>query len=280
MSQVVKIKRISAIFLFVLFFGCKSTLKEQGVQTIKDFDLKIPKREHAVQAVLWQQLSAEYKALCYQAFNVAKFRIDNILLENNHDGKPLAVITDIDETILNNSPFEAKGIITDEEYSEKNWVEWVKLEQATAIPGALEFFNYVNSKGIEIYYLSNRSVLQEMETMNNLKKIGFPSIDEKHFLLKDKMSGKEDRRQSVSKENRIVMLLGDNLSDFSGLFDNKPTNERNDGVENLKDLFGNKFIVLPNPTYGDWQTKGIYEGNYKWTEVQKDSIRKAKLISY
>jgi 5'-nucleotidase (lipoprotein e(P4) family) len=76
------------------------------------------------------------------------------------------------------------------------------------------------------------------------------------------------------------MLLGDNLSDFMDVFDKKSTQVRNKLVEGMKDDFGRKFIVLPNPMYGDWETKGIYEGRYDWSAQQKDSIRKAKLLAY
>ncbi len=73
------------------------------------------------------------------------------------------------------------------------------------------------------------------------------------------------------------MLFGDNLTHFSDAFEKQSTTNRNALVEKMKDLFGKKYIVLPNPIYGDWETKGIFEGSYKWTPKQKDSIRKAKL---
>ncbi len=76
----------------------------------------------------------------------------------------------------------------------------------------------------------------------------------------------------------VVLLLGDNLSDFSELFDGQPTEKRNTTADELREEFGRKFIVLPNPMYGDWETKGLYEGKYDWTPAQKDSLRKAKLI--
>lgn len=274
------IKKVYAVFLGFVLFGCGIQVSQQTNLISKEQDVKIPKREYSVQSVLWVQQSAEYKALCYQAFNLAKYRIDEIVSEINTNGKPLAIVTDIDETILDNSPFGANQIIADKEYSEDIWKQWVELEKAAAIPGALEFFKYVESKGIQIYYISNRSITQEKETINNLKKVGFPLADNDHILLKEETSGKETRRQIVTKNNHIVMLLGDNLSDFADLFDNKSTIERNKIAKNLKEKFGKEFIVLPNPTYGDWETKGIYERNYKWSAKQKDSIRKAKLITY
>ncbi len=268
------------IFCLLLFFGCRTTLPEQANQSDLQSNSNIAKREYSVQSVLWVQHAAEYKALCYQAFNVAKFQLDKVLSEEHNTGKPLAIVTDIDETIFNNSPYEAKLITDNAEYSHESWVEWEQLKNAKPIPGSLEFLNYAKSKGVQVFYISNISILQEDLTMDHLKNLGFPNVDKQHILFRDKTSGKEERRQTVSKNNTIVMLLGDTLSDFSDVFDNKSTAERNSAVQSLKEKFGKEFIIIPNPTYGDWENKGIYEKSYKWTPVQKDSIRKAKLITY
>ncbi|MEN0051487.1 MAG: 5'-nucleotidase, lipoprotein e(P4) family [Bacteroidota bacterium] len=270
-------KNYHFILLFIVLSGCRTSQVDTHQA---DSNANIPVREHSIQSVLWQQLSGEYKALCYQAFNLASFQLDKILLEKKEEGKPLAIITDIDETVLDNSPFNAKMIETDEEYSRDNWKEWGELENAAAVPGALAFLKYAESKGVQIFYISNRYVNQKEETKANLKKLGFPFIDEQHILLRAKTSGKEERRKTVLKENEVIMLLGDNLSDFADVFDGKPTNERNKSVEDLRHQFGTTFIVLPNPMYGDWENKGLYEGNYNWTPTQKDSLRRAKLSSY
>ena len=280
MNQTVKMKNSYVVFFLLLFFGCRSTLPEQTNQSIQELSVKIPPREYSVQSVLWVQRAAEYKALCYQAFNVAKFQLDKILSKENSHGNPLAIVTDIDETIFNNSPYEAKLITDNTEYTHNTWVEWELLKKAKPTPGSLEFLKYGESKGVQVYYISNISVDQEKVTLEHLKTIGFPYVNKQHILLKEKTSGKETRRQKVAKQNNIVMLLGDTLSDFSDVFDNKSTADRNRAAESLKEKFGKEFIVIPNPTYGDWEMKGIYEGNYHWTPVQKDSIRKAKLITY
>lgn len=273
-------KNSYVVFCLLLFFGCRTTLPEQTNQSTQPISSNIAKREYSVQSVLWVQHAAEFKALCYQAFNMAKFQLDKILSEENQNDKPLAIVTDIDETIFNNSPYEAKLITDNAEYSHDTWVSWEQLKKAGPIPGSLEFLRYAQSKGVQVFYISNISKLQEDLTMGHLKNLGFPNVDKQHILFRDKTSGKEDRRQIVAKNHTIVMLLGDTLSDFSDVFDNKPTAERNSAAQSLREKFGKEFIVLPNPTYGDWEMKGIYEGNYRWTEVQKDSIRKAKLITY
>ena len=263
--------------LFVLLFGCRAAQLDKVQETASD---SIPVREHSVQAVLWQQQSAEYKALCYQAFNIAKMQIDKSFQQITMDNRPMAIITDIDETVLDNSPYNAKMIEEDKEYTKADWIEWGQLKNANPVPGALEFFKYAASKGVEVFYISNRYALQQPETQENLAKLGFPNVDDEHILLRTSTSGKEERRNMVTNSHRVMLLLGDNLSDFNAAFDQKPSAERHAITDKMKDKFGTTFIVLPNPMYGDWETKGIYEGKYDWSSAQKDSIRKAKLISY
>lgn len=267
---------ISLITLLVISFGCKTnsvtTTSQSDIKTVKETS----KREHSVQALLWQQRAAEYKALCHQAYNIAKLRID--ALANKQHIKPIAIVTDIDETVLDNSPYNARMVKSDSGYTSKSWISWGKERRARVVPGALDFFNYANKKGVTIFYLSNRYNVQKSETIDNLKKAGFPNVDETHVLLRTNSSGKQARRDIISKTHQIVMLLGDNLSDFSEDFDKQPSKKRNALVLEKKKSFGNNFIVFPNPMYGDWENKGIYESSYKWTDKQKDSIRKAKLL--
>lgn len=260
-----------------MFYGCKSSLETRGTKLNTS---TIPIREHTVQTVLWQQQSAEYKALCYQAFNLARRCIDGELDQFTVQSKPIAIITDIDETLIDNSPYNAKMIERDRDYSKADWIEWGKQQKAKAVPGAVEFLNYSESTGVKVFYISNRYEVQLPETMANMDSLGFPSVIPDRFLLRTGSSAKESRREQVLEDYNVVLYLGDNLSDFAEAFEKRPSSTRNKHVEKLKDSFGTQFIILPNPMYGDWETSGIYEGKYSWTSEQKDSIRRAKLISY
>ncbi len=237
-------------------------------------------REYSVQSVLWQQNAAEYKALTYQGYALARMQLDIMLADLQNKNSKLAIVTDIDETVLDNIPYNAKLIELNKEFSSGSWYQWGELRQAEAVPGALSFFTYAAAKEVEVFYVSNRNVVQQKATIDNLKKLGFPFADTNHVLLKDSSSAKESRRLRVSKTHKILLLIGDNLSDFSYLFDRQGTQRRNAIVDSLKDAFGTRFIVFPNPIYGDWETKGIYEGKYTWTQQQRDSLRRAKLKSY
>ncbi|MCI2227609.1 5'-nucleotidase, lipoprotein e(P4) family [Polaribacter sp. MSW13] len=263
------------LFVFIVLIGCKSQINQVKIEN----NNSIPIKEHTIQSILWQQNAAEYKALTYQAYNLAKLQLENILTKNEFN-KPYAIVTDIDETLLDNSPYSGKQVELDENYSTLRWTEWVQKKKANAIPGAVAFFNYAKSKGVEVFYVSNRSSNQTKETIENLKSEGFPFADETHVILKTNSSEKETRRNHIRKTHQIVLFLGDNLSDFSSIFENRNTKQRNKSVDSLKTFFGRKFIVLPNPIYGDWETKGILEGKYNWSNFQKDSIRRKKIISY
>jgi len=268
-------KQLSLLVAFMLISACTTQQSTKPLSKLATLE-STPIKEHLVLAVLWQQHAAEYEALCYQAYNVAKQRIDWVLA--NHDSeKPLAIIADIDETVLDNSPYQSRMILDDINYSKPTWSEWGRKESAEPVPGALDFYRHVADQGITVFYVSNRYQEQLTETINNLNKLGFPFAQASHVLLKTDTSGKEPRRQKILADHVLVMLLGDNLSDFHTDFDDRSTAERSSTAAQMQQHFGTRYIVFPNPMYGDWETDGIYEGNYDWTEAEKAHMRRAKL---
>ena len=235
--------------------------------------------DYKIQAQVWTQNSAEYRALCYQAFNAAKMNLDALFFFEKEYDKPLAIIADVDETVLDNSPYDGKLILNNTAYNRESWVEWGNLEIANAIPGSLEFLIYASEKNVEIFYISNRYSEQLEATVNNLKKLGFPDAKESNVLLRGDTRSKSERRKSVSDNYEVIMLIGDNLSDFNDEFEIKLYNERSNQTDKLKNEFGTKLIVLPNPNYGDWESNGLFGGK-SFDNFQKDSIRKSKIKSY
>lgn len=235
--------------------------------------------DYKIQAQVWTQNSAEYRALCYQAFNAAKMNLDAILFFDKKYDKPLAIIADVDETVLDNSPYDGKLILNNNTYNRESWVEWGNLEIAEAIPGSLEFLKYASEKNVEIFYISNRYSEQLDATVNNLKKLGFPDAKKSNVLLRSDKRSKSDRRKSVYKDYEVIMLLGDNLADFNDDFEEKISEERTKFTDKLSNDFGTKLIILPNPNYGDWESNGIFEGK-SLSDQQKYSTRKSKIKSY
>ncbi len=265
----------------LLLLGCGVKPSKENRNDTKTVDnLRMPIQEHTVQSVLWQQVSSEYRALCHQAYNLAQLQLESVLNSMDSIPKPLAIITDIDETVLDNSPFLGKLIELDEEFSKEKWTEWGRLIEAEPVPGALDFFSYAHSKRVDVFYISNRYDGQLEETIKNLEKLGFPNADKKHVLLRTESSEKEPRRKIVGETHNVVMLLGDNLSDFLKIFEVNSTSQRNFYGDSLKTQFGKKFIVLPNPMYGDWEGRGVYEGDYDRDPSEKNKIRRSKIMSY
>lgn len=226
---------------------------------------------------LFHQKAAEYKALCLQAYNIARLRLDESL--NNPSSKPKAIVTDIDETVLDNSPYAVHQGLQGKDYEPASWSEWTARADADTLAGAYSFFKYAASKNVEVFYITNREDKERAATLKNLQQYGFPYADEKHLVTKSTISSKEPRRQQLAATHDIIMLIGDNLSDFSALFDKKTTQERTLNVQANAGEFGKKFIVLPNPNYGDWES-ALYNYNYKLTAGQKDSVIRAVLKTY
>ena len=169
-------------------------LKLEPAYTTKDLN------EHLVMATLWMQTAAEYKGLCYQAFSLGKMLVDKKLAEGI-SVRPLAIVVDCDEAIIDNSAYEAGLIGTENAYSSKTWDKWMQAAEAKAMPGSVEFLNYVNEQGVETFYITNRIKATGYEgIMKNLLGLGFPNVDEKHLMLNTETSNKQPRRDMVLEE--------------------------------------------------------------------------------
>ncbi len=200
--------------------------------------------------VAWQQCAAEYRALCYQAYNVATFRLQQLLTEP-HEKAP-AVVVDIDETVLDNSRYNGETALHGTSYPD-DFYAWNKAAVATAVPGAIDFLNYADSSGCAIFYISNRNDDFREATIQNLVSLGFPQVDSVHVMLRAGRVNKKQRRAIVSENHEILLLLGDNLNDFDRIFrEASDIPERKAVTDEYRNEFGTRFIVLPNAMSGSW----------------------------
>jgi 5'-nucleotidase (lipoprotein e(P4) family) len=235
--------------------------------------------EYQVAAILFMQQAAEYRALAYQAFNLARWQLDADLDRKNtkklpkaERKRPRAVIVDIDETVLDNSPNQALWIKQRKAFNLPDWYAWGERRSARAIPGAVDFLNYAVSKGVKVFYVSNRDDVQQQATIDNLKSVGFRDVSNENVMLRvGGVSTKEPRRKTIEQNYRVVLLMGDNLDDFSDVFERKSVGERFAVTDQLREQFGRKFIVLPNAMYGTWEN-AIYEYG-RLSEAQKAEKR-------
>lgn len=220
-------------------------------------------------AAFYQQHAAEYEALCIQAFNIAKLRLDEALSQPSE--RPLALVSDIDETFLDNSYYAVSQAKANRDYDQKSWSDWTAQGNATPLAGAKNFYQYAADKGVAVFYVTNRYESEREGTFRNLKKEGFPIADPQHLILRTAEGSKENRRQKIAEKYNIVLLLGDNLADLSKDFDKKSEAERSAAVHASSTQFGKKYIVLPNFGYGDWESS-FFKYNHQLSAPQKDSL--------
>ena len=237
-------------------------------------------KEYEVAAILWQQSAGEGRALAYQTFALARMLLDRDL-RNRHIRMRRAVIVDLDETVLDNSRYEAELVKQQQNYPQ-GWTEWINRAEAAAIPGSVEFLNYAASRGVRVFYVTNRKPIEKEGTARNLKKLGFPEVSDQTLLVAPESgsSSKEPRRQAISAKYHVVLLMGDDLNDFAEVFENSKTVEsRIAATDRNKSQFGTRFVVLPNPMYGSWENS-IYEYNFKLSEADKAALRRKRLKAY
>lgn len=261
------------LLLSLALFACSGSKKSVSV-TQQSTGLVV---DGKLWSSLFQQRAAEYRALCLQAYNIARLRVDEALTRPS--ARPKAIITDIDETFLDNSPYAVHRALQGKDYDSGSWVEWTAKGIADTLSGALSFFKYVASKNIEIFYITNRREAERKGTLQNLERFQFPFADNQHLILRIDTSSKEPRRLQVESTHEIILFLGDNLADFSNWFDGRSEEERDQNVQMFAGEFGKSFIILPNTNYGGWE-EAVYNNSFQWTPAQKDSIIKTKLKGY
>ena len=210
--------------------------------------------ETETMGLLWMRTSAEYRALAYQGYNVAMNAVKMAVTDPSHQRKPLAIVLDADETVVDNTQLMGESIANGNgRFDAPWWRQAVHQGKSQAMPGAVEFLNEVHKQGVEIFYVSNRYAPVNLDvTIQNFKELGFPSVDKDHVLLFEKDSDKQPRLYRIAKKYYVVVYMGDNAGDFPIGTKGKTLAERNAIIDNHKEDFGTTFVVFPNPAYGSW----------------------------
>jgi 5'-nucleotidase (lipoprotein e(P4) family) len=271
-------RRAAAALVLVLLIAVSPSLlsaqeKAPAAYSLRDLN------EQAVLALVWMQASAEYRELCYQAYNLAGMLVDKALAEAKTGEKPLAIVSDLDETLLDNSAYDAGFIGREDAYSGKTWTQWENAAQADAVPGAVEFLKDVEAKRVEVFYVTNRDQAGLEGTIRNLRDLGFPYADARHVLVQTGSSDKQGRFDQVAKEYSVVVYMGDNANDLPIGTWHRSMKDRNALVDQNRSRFGTEFVALPNPSYGDWEG-ALANGYYGLSPKAKSDARKSLLKTW
>lgn len=211
-------------------------------------------------AVAWQQTAAEYQALYYQGFNLARMQVENALGQRQNHDRPLAVISDLDATLLDAAEYWGYQVGQDADFfDDAAWDAWIAENRISATPGALEFLDYCAANNVEVFYVSNRDQGENTDiyALAQLQKLGFPYADSEHITILRDSSNKQVVQEEIMAEYEVILLLGDNLNDFSRHYYVTDIEQRERLLAEDKNAYGNRYILFPNPTDGHW-IRAIY----------------------
>ena len=168
--------------------------------------LEVPRHE-TLRATLWVQTAAEFPALFLQAYLRGVALLPEALDDREWTAAPVeqrsgfqdlppAVVLDIDETVLDNSPYQARRIEAQGEFT--------------------------------------------------------------------------TRRAYIASRYRILVVAGDDLNDFVPARISRE--ERSALVERYRDHWGERWLILPNPIYGSWES-AVTEWNPDLTPEERRRLQ-------
>lgn len=253
-----------------------------------------PPQSDLLNAVLWTQRSVEFRATALTAFALARIRLEQALGDASwtaapkeqtgaYQALPPAVILDVDESILDNSGYQAWMVLKDTTFDPKTWNAYVNTVTSVPIPGAVEFAQYADARGVKVFYVSNRTAEEEPATRKNLEKFGFPmggSVDTMLMARKqpDWGSAKGTRRAHIAKSYRILINVGDNFADFVDEYRGSEA-ERLKVMEEHKDRWGREWIMISNPSYGSFES-APFGHDFKRSDADRRKAKRAVLDAW
>jgi acid phosphatase len=257
-------------------------------------DKTAPRAHPNLNSTLYVQTSVEYAALTRQSFRLARLMLRRALDDRDwtaaleqaemddaaYADLPPAVVVDVDETVLDNSPYQARLVERNAAYSTETWQQWVREAAAEPVPGALSFARRADTLGVTVLYLTNRRHVVEEATRRNLRELGFPLSESRDVILtrgeKPGWDGsKTPRRRALAEDFRLLLLVGDNFGDFAPEVEQSIA-ERRRLAEQYDDYWGTRWIVLPNPQYGSWEG-ALYEYEYGLSRAEKLERKREQL---
>lgn len=181
--------------------------------------------------------------------------------------KPKAIVLDVDETVLLNLGFEYDDAAhPGRRYDEARWQAWERTGggAVVAVPGARKALDVIRAMGVAVVFNTNRSAVNDAATRATIERAGLgPAVHgETLYLQGDDATGrrKDGRRAAIAAQYCVIAMAGDQLGDFSDLFNAGLTPSARRAAALAAPLaakFGAGWFVLPNPVYGTGLKGGL-----------------------
>lgn len=258
----------------------ETTTRQDSLEIVAEFS------DPNLHSTLWMQTSVEYVGAARQAYRLAGLMLERALadsswtaaLEQAEMGSaayrelPPAVVLDVDETVLDNTAYQARLIRDGAVYDSESWNAWVRERKATPVPGAVDFTQAAHAMGVQVFYVTNRDHTVEDATRDNLRLFGFPVAPDTDLILtkgeRPAWDGsKTPRRRYLAERYRILLLVGDNLGDFAPGAESRREARERVGRRYAR-FWGTRWIVIPNPQYGSWEA-ALYDFDYALPYLEK-----------
>ena len=261
-----RIRRLAAL-LIVLSAGCAAKQAPQAAPALPAAISSQRDTHEQLQPVLWAQTAAEYQMLAIGAYERATTLFDRAngdpswtaAIEQeelgNFSALPVAVVMDLDETVLDNSRAQGQFVLDGTPYLPRTWSEWVSLSAAGEVPGAKAFIEHVRRSGARVIFVTNRTIAEKPATVKNLSEtLKIPATAEDVMCVGENgwTSDKSVRRRVIAGKYRIAMLAGDDLGDFLSIGATKTPADRVALAMAHQSKWRDRWVLLPNPMYGSW----------------------------
>ncbi|MBG09635.1 MAG: acid phosphatase [Gammaproteobacteria bacterium] len=220
----------------------------------------IAQQNNLAYAVAWKQTAAEHTALYHQGFNIARMQLEIAIAKRSEFENPLAIISDVDETLLLSKSYWGYMLASGYDFfDDAEWDAWVGEDLFTPSPGSIEFAEFCRQNDVDIFYVTNRNQGETTFDLarKNLETAGFGKVETNHLIVLRDTSNKEVIQQQIMQDFEVIVLLGDNLNDFSRDYYVTDVEQRRSLVSEKRKGFGVRNIIFPNPTDGHW-LRAIY----------------------
>lgn len=194
--------------------------------------------------------------------------------------KPLAVVLDVDETALLNLGYEYDEAVKGRSYSQEIWNRWEQTgaDKVAPVPGAVTALRAIRDAGVKVIFNTNRQAANAAQTEIAIGQAGLGPAQhlDTLFLQGDwgsSGSGKDARRALIASRYCVIAMAGDQLGDFSDLFNVKglsiPDRRRHATSGIFAQMWGSGWFMLPNPVYGPGvrgSFDDIFPADKRWSD--------------